>query len=127
IEHLATPFAQALEHLAHAHETVALAVAHALLEQAAQRRVEVAVVQEVVGDLVEECVRIEVEAALRAVPARVPERRLASAAVEPHEGRVPRRSPGRARHSSSATFRFVSTSAITNASATATLTPRSIS
>ena len=51
----------------------------ALLHQPAQRRVQVAVVEQVVGDLVEDRVGVEVEPDLRAVPPRVPERRTSHA------------------------------------------------
>ena len=49
--------------------SLAVAVLEALLQHPAQRRVQVAVVQEVVGHLVEQRVGVEVEADLRAVPA----------------------------------------------------------
>ena len=55
--------------------SLAVAVLEALLHHPAQRRVEVAVVEEVVGHLVEQRVGVEVEADLRAVPARVLEAR----------------------------------------------------
>ena len=45
----------------------------ALLHHPAQRRVEVAVVEQVVAHLVEQRLGVEVEAGLGAVPARVPE------------------------------------------------------
>ena len=56
--------------------SLAVAVLEALLEHPAQRGVEVAVVQQVVGHLREERVGVEVEADLRAVPPGVPEATL---------------------------------------------------
>ena len=53
---------QLLEHLAHALEPLAVAVPEALLHHPAQRRVEVAVVEQVVGHLVEQRVGVEIEA-----------------------------------------------------------------
>ena len=55
--------------------SLAFAVAEPLLHHAAQRGVEVAVVQEIVGHLLQERVGVEVEADLRAVPTRVLEAR----------------------------------------------------
>src|SRR6185503_14650003 len=71
LELVAPAPAQLLEHLAQAHELLAVAVLEAGLEHAAQGGVEVAVVQQVVGDLTEHVVGVELEADLRAVPARV--------------------------------------------------------
>ena len=73
LELLLAALAEPLEHLAHAHELLAVAVLEALLEHPAQRRVEVAVVHQLVGHLVEQGVGVEVEAHLGAVPRRVPE------------------------------------------------------
>ena len=56
-------------------DVLALPVAEALLQQPAQRGVQVAVVEQVVGDLLEHRVGVEVEADLRAVPAAVAEPR----------------------------------------------------
>ena len=70
LEHLLPTLAEALHHVAQAHELLAVAVLEALLEHPAHRGVEIAVVQEVVGHLVEQGVGVEVEALLRAVPAR---------------------------------------------------------
>ena len=53
VELLAPALAQLLEHLAHAADVAALAVLEALLHHAAQRGVEVAVVEEVVGHLLQ--------------------------------------------------------------------------
>ena len=75
LEPLAPGVAQPLHELAHALDVVALVVLEALLHQATQRGVQVAVVEEVVGDLVEDRVGVELEADLGAVPARVPELR----------------------------------------------------
>ena len=63
LEHLPPALAQPLEHLAQTHELLAVAVLQALLEHPPQRRVQVAVVEQVVGHLVEERVGVEVEAA----------------------------------------------------------------
>ena len=68
VELFAALLAQLLEHLAHALHVAALPVGEALLHHAAQRGVEIAVVEEVVGHLLEQCVGIEVESDLRAVP-----------------------------------------------------------
>ena len=79
VELLAAPLAQLLEHLAHAADVTALAVAEALLHHPPQRRVEVAVIEEIVGHLLQQRVGVEVEPDLRAVPARVLEPRAMSA------------------------------------------------
>ena len=75
VELLAAPLAQLLEHLAHAAHVAALTVAESLLHHAAERGVEVTVVQEIVGHLLQERVGVEVEADLAAVPPRVLETR----------------------------------------------------
>src|SRR6185295_11109724 len=62
---------QPFEHLADALDPLAIAVVEALLEEAPQRVVDVAVVHEIVGDLAEQIVGVEVESFLCAVPARV--------------------------------------------------------
>ena len=77
LELVAAPAAQLLEQLAQALHSLAVAVAEAGLHQPPQRGVEVAVVQQVVGDLAEDRVGVELEADLRAVPARVSELRHA--------------------------------------------------
>ena len=69
---LALP-AQLLEQLAQALHALAVAVAQALLHHPAQRGVDVAVVQQVVGELLEERVGVELEALLRPVPPGVRE------------------------------------------------------
>ena len=74
VEHLLALLAELVEHLAQALEVAAVAVVEALLHRAAQRRVEIAVVEQVVGQLAEQRVGVEVEAGLGAVPARVAER-----------------------------------------------------
>ena len=73
LETLLALLAQLLEQLAQPLQLLAVAVAHALLHHPAQRGVDVAVVQQVVGELVEQRVGVEVEALLRAVPPRVGE------------------------------------------------------
>ena len=65
--------AQLVHQLAQALHALAVAVAHALLHHPPQRRVHVAVVEQVVGELVEEPLGIEVEPLLRAVPSRIRE------------------------------------------------------
>jgi len=65
---LAPALAEALEHLAQAHELVVVAVAEALLEHPAQSRVEITVVEEIVRHLLEQGVGIQVEPGLRSVP-----------------------------------------------------------
>ena len=60
-----------LEQLLHALDVPAVAVLEALLQEPAQRRSDVAVVEQVVGDLRQDRVRVEVEAGLGAVPTRV--------------------------------------------------------
>ena len=75
VELLAPALAQLLEHLAHAADVAALAILEALLHHPAQRGVEIAVVEEVVGHLLEQRVGVEVEPDLGAVPARVLEAR----------------------------------------------------
>ena len=69
LELVAPPPAETLEQLADAGESLAVLVAEARLEHATQGRVEVTVVQQVVGDLGEDAVGIELEADLGAVPA----------------------------------------------------------
>jgi hypothetical protein len=69
LELVATTPAEPLEELADAREPLAVLVAEARLEHAAQCRVEITVVQQVVGDLGEDAVGVELEADLGAVPA----------------------------------------------------------
>ena len=73
LELVAALAAQLLEHLADALEPLAVAVAEPRLHHPPQGGVQVAVVQQVVGDLGEDVVGVELEADLRAVPARVAE------------------------------------------------------
>ena len=68
VESLLALLAQLVHQLAKALQALAVAIAHALLHHSPQRRVDVAVVQQIVGQFVEQAVGIEVEAALRAVP-----------------------------------------------------------
>ena len=77
LELVPPPPPQPLHQVAHAHELLAVAVLEALLHQAAQGRVQVAVVEEVVGDLLEDRLGVEVEADLGAVPPGVAEARSA--------------------------------------------------
>ena len=71
VELLAALLAQLLEHLAHALDVAALTILETLLHHAAQRGVEIAVVEEIVGHLLEQRVGVEVEPDLGAVPAGV--------------------------------------------------------
>ena len=71
VELLAPVLAQLLEHLAHALHVAALTVLESLLHHAAQRGVQIAVVEEIVGHLLEQRVGVEVEPDLGAVPAGV--------------------------------------------------------
>ena len=73
LELVAPAAAQALHEVAHAHDLLVVPVAEALLHHPAQGGVEVAVVQQVVGDLLEHGLGVEVEPHLGAVPLRVPE------------------------------------------------------
>ena len=83
IEHLRAAFSQPLEHLAQAFEPVAFRIGEALLHEPAQRRIEIAVIQQIVGHLGEQAVRVEVEAGLGAVPGRVFEARAFPASPAP--------------------------------------------
>ena len=76
-------------------DVAALAVAEALLHHPAQRGVEVAVVEEIVGHLLQQRVGVEVEPDLRAVPARVLEPRSHERTVAGRSGCVPSPAPGR--------------------------------
>jgi hypothetical protein len=71
VELLAPLLAQLLEHLAHALHVAALTILEPLLHHPAQGRVQIAVVQEIVGHLLEQRVGIEVEPDLGAIPAGV--------------------------------------------------------
>ena len=73
VEPLLALRAELLEQLADPCQPLAVAVAHALLHHPPQGGVDVAVVQQLVGELVEERVGVEVEPALRAIPPRVGE------------------------------------------------------
>ena len=71
VEHLATPLTQPSQQLLEAGETLSLLVLQAALEQVAQRLLEIAEVHEVVGDRVEQVIRVERWDFLRSVPAGV--------------------------------------------------------
>src|SRR5262249_39162656 len=75
VELLAAAFAKSFEHLPHALHVAALPVRETLLHHPPERGVEVAVVQQVVGHLLEQRVGVEVEPDLCAVPAGVAEPR----------------------------------------------------
>ena len=81
--------AQLLEQLAHALEALAVAVAQALVHHPPQRGVDVAVVEQLVGQLLEQRVAVELEPLLGAVPAGVREARRHPATVS----RLTRRPP----------------------------------
>ena len=66
---------QLVEQLADAGEALAVPVAQPLVHHPAQRRVDVPVVQQLVGELLEQCVAVELEPLLRAVPPGVGETR----------------------------------------------------
>ena len=69
VEAVLALLAQLLEQLADALQAVAVAVPQALVHHPAQRRVDVAVVEQLVGQLLEQGVAVELEALLRPVPA----------------------------------------------------------
>jgi hypothetical protein len=71
VELLPALLAQLLEHLAHSLDVAALTILEPLLHHAAQRGVEIAVVKEIVGHLLEQRVGVEIEPDLGAVPAGV--------------------------------------------------------
>jgi len=73
LELIAPPAAQALHQLAQPGHSLAVLVAETGLHHAPQGRVQVTVVQQVVGDLREDVVGVELEPRLGAVPARVTE------------------------------------------------------
>src|SRR5205823_4683612 len=73
LEPLLALLTELLEQLAHALDLTALAVLEALLHQPAQSGVDVAVVDEIVGDLRQDRVGVEVEPDLCPVPARIAE------------------------------------------------------
>ena len=68
VEAVLALLAQFVHQLPQTLEAFTVAVAHAFLHHPAKRRVHVAVVQEVVGELVEQRVGIEIETSLGAVP-----------------------------------------------------------
>ncbi len=69
VEPLLACLAELVHQFAQALHPLAVAVLHALLHQPAQGRVDVAVVEQVVGQLVEEPIGVELEPLLGAVPA----------------------------------------------------------
>ena len=81
--------AQLVHQLAQALQTLAVAVAHALLHHPPQRRVDVAVVEQVVGQLVEQGVGVEIESPLRSVPSGVGESRCHERTLQKDRGRYP--------------------------------------
>jgi glycine/D-amino acid oxidase-like deaminating enzyme len=100
LEPLLALLAQPLEHLAQALHPLAVAVLEAGLQHAPQRRVDVTVVEQVVGELTEDVVSSELEALLRAVPPGVQRavglgRTWAATAQDPHGRRLPGALPDR--------------------------------
>ena len=93
LEHLPALLAQAFHDLPQALEVLAVGGVEARLEHAAQGGVEVAVVQQVVGDLRHDLVGAELEADLGAVPARVAE--PGSSRIAPEERHRPSPALGR--------------------------------
>ncbi len=73
VEHLAAALAEPLEHLAHARDPLAVAVLEAALQEPLQGLIEVAVVQQLVGQLAEDVVGVEFEADLGPIPFGIPE------------------------------------------------------
>ena len=73
VEPVLALLAQLLEQLAHALQALAVAVPQALVHHPPQRGVDVTVVQQLVGQLLEQGIAVELEALLRAVPPRVRE------------------------------------------------------
>src|SRR5262249_34965162 len=73
LERVLPPAAQLFEHVPDALQALAVAVSQPALHHPAQRGVEVAVVQQVVRDLVQDAIGVELEAHLGAVPAGVGE------------------------------------------------------
>ena len=73
VEPVLTLTPELLEQLTDPGQLLAVAVAHALVHHPPQCGIDVAVVQQLVGQLVEERVGVEVESTLRAIPPRVGE------------------------------------------------------
>ena len=69
LEQLLAPLAQALAHLLQPHHALAVGVGGPAVHEAPQSTTHVAVGQEVVGHLVEQAGRVEIEASLSSVPA----------------------------------------------------------
>ncbi len=68
LQQLLAPLAHALDHLAHAHDPFAVAGPHPAAHEPAQRVVQVAARQQVVGELGQQVVGVEVAPLLGAVP-----------------------------------------------------------
>ena len=82
LKDLATALPEALHHVADALHVAAVAIGQAVLHHLPQRRVDVAVIEQLVRHLTEEVVGVEIEPGLAAIPARVGEvRRLPPTAV----------------------------------------------
>ena len=82
LEDLATALPEALHHVADALHVATVAIGQAVLHHLPQRRVDVAVIEQLVRHLTEEMVGVEIEPGLAAIPARVGEvRRLPPTAV----------------------------------------------
>ena len=86
LEQVGAAPAQLLHQLAQALQPLAVAITEAALHHAAQGVVEVAVVQQVVGDLLQDAVGVQLEADLRPVPAGVREPACHGPRVPPPAG-----------------------------------------
>ncbi len=71
VEHLLPPFAELVEHVAQTLHPIAVGVLEPLLHQAAHRRVEITVVEQVVCQFLEQTLGVVVEPRLGPVPGRV--------------------------------------------------------
>src|SRR5829696_939231 len=83
VEPLLALAAELLQQLAHALQAFAVAIPEALVHHPPQRGVDVTVVQQLVGELLEQGVAVELEALLRAVPAGVLEPRRHGSRLPP--------------------------------------------
>ena len=79
IKDFAVAITEAIKHLADAFHVASVSVRHSTPHDPAQCTVDIAVIQQVVSQLVKEAIGINIKPALSAVPRRVPEvRRLAT-------------------------------------------------
>ena len=89
VEPLLALLAQLLQQLAHALHALAVAVAQALVHHPPERGVDVAVVEQFVGQLLQQGVAVELEALLRAIPPRVGEPSWTSCSPYPGDRQLP--------------------------------------